>query len=103
RDALREAGYFVQRLARDRMPLAGLVLNRVTMARAPLSPARAEAAAEALEELAGEEEGTRPGTTDAEWSERHTAALLRTHADRAELATRQRHLIRDVAAAHPRL
>src|SRR5690606_25149127 len=52
RVALREAGYFVQRLARDGMPLAGLVLNRVTVTRAPLSPGRALAAAEALEELA---------------------------------------------------
>ena len=29
RDALREASYFVERLAAERMPLAGLVLNRV--------------------------------------------------------------------------
>jgi anion-transporting ArsA/GET3 family ATPase len=28
-DALREASYFVERLAQDGMPLAGLVLNRV--------------------------------------------------------------------------
>ena len=28
-DALREASYFVQRLETERMPLAGLVLNRV--------------------------------------------------------------------------
>ena len=28
-DALREAAYFVDRLAAERMPLAGLVLNRV--------------------------------------------------------------------------
>jgi anion-transporting ArsA/GET3 family ATPase len=106
RDALREAGYFVQRLARDRMPLAGLVLNRVTVARAPLSPSRAQAAAEAMEELAGDAPAPVPGEdggSEPEWSERHTAALLRTHADRAELAARQRSLIRDVVAAHPRL
>jgi anion-transporting ArsA/GET3 family ATPase len=101
RDALREAGYFVQRLARDGMPLAGLVLNRVTVTRAPLSPGRALAAAEALEELAGD--APPPGEGDEEWTERHTAALLRTHADRAELAARQRQLIRGVAAAHPQL
>src|SRR5690606_41547035 len=29
RDALREAAYFVERLAAEDMPLAGLVLNRV--------------------------------------------------------------------------
>ena len=29
-DALREAAYFVERLTEDRMPLAGLVVNRAT-------------------------------------------------------------------------
>jgi anion-transporting ArsA/GET3 family ATPase len=50
RDALREAAYFVERLADERMPLAGLVLNRVhTSAASGLSAERALAAAEALE------------------------------------------------------
>ncbi|WP_179816230.1 ArsA family ATPase [Allostreptomyces psammosilenae] len=50
RDALREAAYFVERLAADRMPLAGLVLNRVHVSRAErLTRQRALAAAEALE------------------------------------------------------
>ncbi|MBC9714649.1 ArsA family ATPase [Streptomyces sp. TRM66268-LWL] len=49
RDALREAAYFVERLAADRMPLAGLVLNRVHgSGAARLSAERALAAAEAL-------------------------------------------------------
>ncbi|MEU2083178.1 ArsA family ATPase [Streptomyces albus] len=49
RDALREAAYFVKRLADDRMPLAGLVLNRMhTSAAAGLSAERALAAAENL-------------------------------------------------------
>ncbi|MFF4182025.1 ArsA-related P-loop ATPase [Streptomyces sp. NPDC001691] len=52
RDALREAAYFVERLAADDMPLAGLVLNRVHgSAAARLSAERALAAAESLEEL----------------------------------------------------
>ncbi|MQY14972.1 hypothetical protein SRB5_51480 [Streptomyces sp. RB5] len=52
RDALREAAYFVERLKADRMPLAGLVLNRVhTSGAARLSAERALAAAESLEEL----------------------------------------------------
>ncbi len=51
RDALREASYFVERLSADRMPLAGLVLNRVHDSRASwLSAERALAAAENLEE-----------------------------------------------------
>ena len=50
RDALREAAYFVERLAADRMPLAGLVLNRVhSSAAARLSAERALAAAEILD------------------------------------------------------
>ncbi|MFE9402243.1 ArsA-related P-loop ATPase [Streptomyces sp. NPDC006530] len=51
RDALREAAYFVERLAADDMPLAGLVLNRVHgSAASRLSAERALAAAENLTE-----------------------------------------------------
>ncbi|WP_327117194.1 ArsA family ATPase [Streptomyces sp. NBC_01341] len=50
RDALREAAYFVERLAAEEMPLAGLVLNRVHGSEAArLSAERALAAAENLE------------------------------------------------------
>lgn len=77
----------MQRLAREGMPLAGLVLNRVALSRAHLSAPRAQDAAEALEEA----------------GDRHTAALLRVHAERAEVAARHRRLIRDVTATHPRL
>ncbi|MFC9591973.1 ArsA family ATPase [Streptomyces sp. NPDC056944] len=51
RDALREAAYFVERLAAEDMPLAGLVLNRVHGSGASrLSAERARAAAENLDE-----------------------------------------------------
>lgn len=54
RDALREAAYFVERLAADRMPLAGLVLNRVHGSAADqLTAERALSAAEALAERTG--------------------------------------------------
>ncbi|MFJ1605666.1 ArsA-related P-loop ATPase [Streptomyces sp. NPDC088253] len=50
RDALREAAYFVERLAAEDMPFAGLVLNRVHgSGAAQLSAERALAAAENLE------------------------------------------------------
>ncbi|MEU9383445.1 ArsA-related P-loop ATPase [Streptomyces sp. NPDC048279] len=50
RDALREAAYFVERLAAEDMPLVGLVLNRVHGSGADrLSAERALAAAENLE------------------------------------------------------
>jgi hypothetical protein len=57
RDALREAAYFVERLADEDMPLAGLVLNRVHGSGASrLTAERALAAAEALEDAAAEAE-----------------------------------------------
>jgi anion-transporting ArsA/GET3 family ATPase len=52
-DALREAAYFVERLAHDRMPLAGLVVNRVHVPAATLTAGRAASAAERLDD-AGE-------------------------------------------------
>jgi len=86
-DALREASYFVERLAADRMPLAGLVLNRVQATTAPLlSGEQALAGAERLEE---EDEGPL------------TAALLRLHAQRMTTLTRQRHLAERFSGAHP--
>ncbi|MFF0080183.1 ArsA family ATPase [Streptomyces canus] len=57
RDALREAAYFVERLAAEDMPLAGLVLNRVHGSGADrLSAERALAAAENLEAVENLEE-----------------------------------------------
>lgn len=56
RDALREAAYFVERLAAEQMPLAGLVLNRVHGSGASqLSAERALAAAEALTDQRAED------------------------------------------------
>ncbi|MFJ9027527.1 ArsA family ATPase [Streptomyces sp. NPDC102274] len=59
RDALREAAYFVERLAAEEMPLAGLVLNRVHgSGAARLSAERARAAAEILEDGRIVDQGT---------------------------------------------
>jgi anion-transporting ArsA/GET3 family ATPase len=71
RDALREAAYFVERLAAEDMPLAGLVLNRVHGSGADrLSAERALAAAENLEDprIVDQDDGkagvrTSPGNT----------------------------------------
>ncbi|MFJ1758416.1 ArsA family ATPase [Kitasatospora sp. NPDC088134] len=83
RDALREAAYFVDRLAADEMPLAGLVLNRVHSTGAPqLTPERALAAAEALEE-----NGTHSAGVEAETL---AAGLLRLHAERMQVMARER-------------
>jgi anion-transporting ArsA/GET3 family ATPase len=83
RDALREAAYFVDRLAADEMPLAGLVLNRVHGTDAPqLTAERALAAAEALEE-----NGTSNSSAAAESL---AAGLLRLHAERMQIMDRER-------------
>ncbi len=86
-DALREASYFVDRLAGERMPLSGLVLNRVHDAVAgSLSAERSIAAAETLAERK-----VHP----------LTAQLLRLHAERAQVATREKALTTRFTAAHP--
>ena len=94
-DALREAAYFVERLSEDKMPLAGLVLNRVVHDPLPQLPAdRARQAAAALA-AAGD------GAGDEARNVRAARGLLRLHATRAEARTRQRRLQRRFAAAHP--
>jgi anion-transporting ArsA/GET3 family ATPase len=89
-DALREASYFVERLAEERMPLAGLVLNRVQRPpAAQLSAARSLAAAETLEASAGGN------------SHPLAVAALRLHADRMQEAVAQRRVAEHFTAAHP--
>lgn len=89
-DALREASYFVERLERDGMPLAGLVLNRVHKSPAArLSAARSQAAVESLQ-----------GRPDSEASEVAIAAL-RLHAERMRQAAAERRLAQRFTAAHP--
>ncbi|MFF0004525.1 ArsA family ATPase [Streptomyces tibetensis] len=143
RDALREAAYFVERLAAEDMPLAGLVLNRVHGSGADgLSAERALAAAENLEEprIVDQEDGKAvlrnspdaqdssdsptPGTParasapesgspteDAENTEHTedpersveqlTAGLLRLHADRMQLLSREQRTRDRFTALHP--
>ena len=86
-DALREASYFVERLEAESMPLAGLVLNRVQVTRAPtLSAEQALAGAERLDD----------GSTGT-----LTAALLRLHAQHLATQARQHHLAQRFSGAHP--
>jgi len=96
-DALREASYFVERLSTDRMPLAGLIVNRVHRARAArLSAARSLAAAEMLQN--GHDD---LADSPSRSSYPLTEAALRLHAERMQLATRERRLAEHFAAAHP--
>jgi len=87
-DALREASYFVERLSRDDMPLAGLVVNRTHHAVPGLTARRAEAAADALAEKAD------PQLALAE-------AALRVHVEIALTAEQDARMARRFAAAHP--
>ncbi len=105
-DALREASYFVERLSRDRMPLAGLVVNRVHRARAArLSVARSLAAAETLQNGNGRS-GRGSDGPDARPAQRASRyplaeAALRLHAERMQLVTREGRLAAGFVAAHP--
>ncbi|TDE00481.1 ArsA family ATPase [Jiangella asiatica] len=86
-DALREASYFVDRLSRDAMPLAGLVLNRVHPSQpGGIGAEQAVAGAERLE---------------AGGSDELTAALLRLHAERLRLAARDERVGERFTSAHP--
>ncbi|MCC9707215.1 ArsA family ATPase [Streptomyces sp. MNU76] len=128
RDALREAAYFVERLAAEDMPLAGLVLNRVHgSGAAQLSAERALAAAENLDEprivdqMDGKAVRNSPDTYDSSASsessattgpqdgspapdltvEQLTAGLLRLHAERMRLLTREQRTRDRFTALHP--
>jgi len=85
-DALREASYFVDRLSTEGMPLAGLVVNRTHPVLAELPAARASAAADTLES-----NGVSP----------LAAAVLRLHADRIEVADREKRMLGRFTGAHP--
>ncbi|MCX5195966.1 ArsA family ATPase [Streptomyces sp. NBC_00249] len=129
-DALREAAYFVERLAAERMPLAGLVLNRVHGSDAgQLSAERALAAAENLE-YGGivDQESGKAGLRDAEDSagtgspalaedsngddaddngnddvtvDGITAGLLRLHAERMQVIAREQRTRDRFTSLHP--
>ncbi|MET7289027.1 ArsA family ATPase [Streptomyces sp. NPDC005573] len=130
RDALREAAYFVERLAAEKMPLVGLVLNRVHGSGADrLSAERALAAAENLDEPRIVDQGdgkaglrNSPDTygssdspasgapapdegspaTDTERSvDQLTAGLLRLHAERMQLLAREQRTRDRFVSRHP--
>ena len=86
-DALREASYFVERLAGDGMPLAGLVLNRVHTSQVrQISAEQSVAAADHLAE-----------------SPEHAfaSAALLLHAERMRVIERERRLAARFSTAHP--
>jgi len=99
-DALREASYFVERLERDGMPLAGLILNRVHHSPAArLSAARSLAAAETLQSIM---DGDPAATgTSGENGTALAVTALRLHAERMHQTASERRLAQRFTSAHP--
>jgi anion-transporting ArsA/GET3 family ATPase len=106
-DALREASYFVERLAVEEMPLAGLLLNRVHRSPAArLSAARSLAAAESLQPegqdgRADQEEPQAGAAPPGPAPHRLAIAALRLHAERMQLVAAEQRLAEHFTAAHP--
>src|SRR5215207_4407963 len=86
-DALREASFFVDRLSSEKMPLAGLILNRT---HPTLCDLQTDKAREAADQLAAD------GQSDG-----LAAAVLRVHADRAQTAKREVRLLSRFTGANP--
>jgi anion-transporting ArsA/GET3 family ATPase len=123
-DALREASYFVERLAQEGMPLAGLILNRVHRSPAArLSAARSMAAAETLQasgygscghgssdddssdyeaaDLGSSEHGSSDRGSSDHGAHALTIAALRLHAERMQLSAAERRVSEHFTTAHP--
>jgi anion-transporting ArsA/GET3 family ATPase len=89
-DALREAAFFVDRLSEERMPLAGLVLNRTHPLLCSLPVERAIDGAKTFENGA-----------DASDGNDLTKAILEIHADRASTSKREIRLLSRFTGANP--
>jgi anion-transporting ArsA/GET3 family ATPase len=85
-DALREASFFVDRLSKEAMPLAGMILNRT---HPTLSDLHVERAADAAADL------------EADDPDSLAAAVLRIHADRGHTAKREVRLLSRFTGANP--
>ncbi len=88
RDALREAAYFVDRLTEERMPLSGMLINRVHTSALDVSAERALALAEDLDpaDSAIEIEALRRHADLTRIIEAETRLLTRFSATRPDLA-----------------
>jgi anion-transporting ArsA/GET3 family ATPase len=89
-DAMREAAYFVERLSAEKMPLVGLVVNRVHVDEV-----------ESITAADAESAGHKLASGDA--NERATSELLAVHAERARLSKRETRVAQRFTAAHPRV
>jgi anion-transporting ArsA/GET3 family ATPase len=92
-DALREASFFVDRLSEERMPLAGLILNRTHPMFCSLPVERAIDGAETLEN--GTEAADTAGANGL------AKAVLQIHADRGSTSKREIRLLSRFTGANP--
>ncbi|WP_211116640.1 ArsA family ATPase [Glycomyces buryatensis] len=86
--AITEAVYFSRRLTEERMPLDGMILNRLTPVEVDLSAERSLGAAAALEEADADDP---------------VAAVLRTHSDLARRRAAEERVASRYAAACPEI
>jgi len=94
-DALREASFFVDRLASEHMPLAGLILNRTHPMLCELPIERAIDGIETLQEATPE--------AVPDGAKALTVAALRIHAERGATAKREVRLLSRFTRANPRV
>jgi anion-transporting ArsA/GET3 family ATPase len=99
-DALREASFFVDRLSSERMPLAGLILNRTHPMLCALPIERAIDGLETLQETPQENLKT---DTAANGAATLTDAALRIHAERGSTAKREIRLLSRFTGANPHI
>ncbi len=98
-DALREASFFVDRLSEERMPLAGLILNRTHPMLCSLPVERAIDGAKTLE---GEPENAEATVASGTSGVKTLAtAVLQIHADRASTSKREIRLLSRFTGANP--
>ncbi|MEZ0383576.1 ArsA family ATPase [Mycobacterium sp. pW045] len=94
-DALREASFFVDRLAGEHMPLAGLVLNRTHPMLCELPIERAIDGIETLQQA--------PSESLSDGAKALATAVLRIHAERGATAKREIRLLSRFTRANPRV
>ncbi|HUQ00646.1 MAG TPA: ArsA-related P-loop ATPase [Aeromicrobium sp.] len=91
-DAIREAAYFAERLTSEKMPLAGLVVNRFHVrAGRGISTADAESGARRLAADGGDD------------AAKATSELLLVHAERARRSQREEKVAARFTSAHPQV
>jgi anion-transporting ArsA/GET3 family ATPase len=105
RDATREAAYFVDRLSDERMPLAGVVVNRVHSSEVDVSAERALALAEDLadrtesDRVTTERDGSATSTDEDDEPYAVEIEALQRHAARMRVVAREAQVLERFSAS----